>query len=542
MAAMDTEALLRRAEQARQKRDAFASLMRDCYSFAMPERDAWSSYGHGQDRQTLVYDSTAVVAVPRFANRLQQALFPPAQRWAKLDLAPEYADQEEAQPLLRDLEAATDLMFRHIHASNFDAAIAEWGQDLSAGVGCLLVENGRFGQRRSRGPLLRFQAVPSALVAFDEGPWGTVEGVFFTQRVKARLVTRHYPDAQDLPAELRATIAEKPDVEIELLQATTYDAEDDIWRFEVVATAQRARIVTRRYRTNPWVITRWSKAPGETHGRGPLTQALPDIRTVNKLMEFHLRSAAFAVTGAWTVLDDGVTNPDVIRIAPGVVIPVGSNGGTRGPSLRGLEFPGNFQLSEVLVDRMQTRIRQMLFDDPLPPDVTAGLTATEVIERVRRFQADTGAFGRLQADAVMPIVMRVVDILDDAGEFAEPRFASLMEALRNDLARIVATSPLSQAQDRADVQATISYITGAVQLGEVGAALLETGVNLDRAGPFLAARSGVPLHLVPTTGEVTAQREARAGAQQQEQLLTSPVATQVAGALAGAAARQGVAE
>lgn len=538
---MEIEALIKRYERADAKRTAFATLMRDCYAYAMPERDAWSSYGYGADRNVMIFDSTAMVAVPRFANRLQQALFPPQQRWSQLDLPSEKADGSPgAQSEQQALQAATELMFRHVHTSNFDAAIAEWGQDLAAGVGCLLIENGRFGQRRPRGPLLRFQAVPAALIAFDEGPWGTVEGVFFAQKVKARLVERTYPDAKNLPRELQAKIRDTPDEDVELLQCTTYDAADDIWRFEVLVKAERHRIVERRYRTSPWVITRWTKAPGEIHGRGPLTQALPDIRTVNKLMELALRSGAIAVSGVWTAVDDGVLNTDTIRIAPGVVIPVASNAtGGRGPSLRGLEMPGNFALNEAMQDKMKTSIRQMLFDDPLPPEVQAGLTATEVIERVRRFQADTGAFGRLQADAVTPIVLRCVDILDEAGEFAEPRFKGLMNALQDEAIRITATSPLAQAQDRADVQAVLMLVQGLTQMGEVGMRLLRTAISLDRAGPYIAGRSGVPQALIPTREELAQQDQQAGQAAQTEQMLGSPVVAQLASALGNAALRGG---
>jgi hypothetical protein len=179
--------VLARAKRAEQRRMMFQALMQDAYAYAMPERDAWNSYGYGTDRSQKVFDSTAVVATSRFANRLQSALFPPQQRWARLALPPELADREAAQELQVDLEAATDLLFRHVHASNFDQAANEWAQDLAAGLACMLVEDGRFAQRRARGPRLRFQAVPSALVAFDEGPHGQVEGVFFTQKIPARL-------------------------------------------------------------------------------------------------------------------------------------------------------------------------------------------------------------------------------------------------------------------------------------------------------------------------------------------------------------------
>jgi hypothetical protein len=377
-------------------------------------------------------------------------------------------------------------------------------------------------------------------VAFDDGPWGTVEGIFFRQTMAARLVRRTYPDDQsDWPPDILRLEQADPEQPVELLQATVYEADKDRWCMHVLHRQTRHLCLTRHYRTSPWVVTRWTRAPGESHGRGPLTQALPDIRTLNKLMELVLIAASFAVRGAWTGLDDGVMNADTVRIKPGMVIPVRANGGPAGPSLKPLEFPGNWQLSEVLRDQLQTRVRQTLFDDPLPPEVKAGLTATEVIERVRRFQADTGAFGRLHADAVVPMVMRCVDILEEAGQFSQPRFKDLMTMLRQDAVRIQASSPLSQAQDQADVQAVMSFVAGAAQLGEPGAALLRAGVDLARTGRFLAERNGVPHSLIPTEQELEAAAKAQAEAQETQLLATSPVAAQVAGALAGAAAQPG---
>jgi hypothetical protein len=46
------EALLKRAERAEQRREQFRGLMQDIASYDMPERDAWNSYGIGQQRNT----------------------------------------------------------------------------------------------------------------------------------------------------------------------------------------------------------------------------------------------------------------------------------------------------------------------------------------------------------------------------------------------------------------------------------------------------------------------------------------------------------
>lgn len=531
MAAADPS-LIRRAEAAERKRDAFAALMRDIYAYAMPERDGWNAYGYGADRQVKVYDSTAVIATGRFANRLQQALFPPQQRWAQLALPPEMTG-ELAADIGRDLEAATDILFAHIHASNFDQVINEWALDLAAGVGCLLVENGRLAMRRPGAPLLRFQAVPAALVAFDDGPYGTVEGIFFQQKVAGRLVERLYPDAA-LPDALGRAVQNEPEREVELLQATVYDAGQDDWAMTILHRASKDVLATRRYRTCPWIVTRWSKSPGEAHGRGPLAAALPDIRVLNKVMELYLRSASFAVTPAYTVADDGVLNAATIRLAPGALIPVRSNGGPMGPSLKPLDPPSSFAVSNDLIDKLRTNIRQTLFDDPLPPEVQVGLTATEVIERTRRFQQDTGAFGRLQADAVTPLVIRCLEILDEAGMFAAQRFEGLMRSVRDDVVRIRPVSPLALAQDRADLQAVMGFVQACASLGQPGAEMLAMGLDLRRTGPWAAQRQGVPAQLVPTPQELAAREAAAAEAEQQKQAMASPVLAQAVGNLAPA--------
>lgn len=524
------DALWRRIEKAERRRDAFAALMRDIYAYAMPDRDAWGAYGYGAERQVKVYDSTAIIAAGRFANRLQQALFPPQQRWAQLALPPDIAAQATAD-VSRDLEAATDILFQHIHASNFDQVINEWALDLAAGTACLLVENGRLATGRLSAPLLRVQAVPAAAVAFDDGPHGTVEGVFCTQKVPGRLIERLYPDAR-LPPDLARAVREAPEQEVELLQATIYDAAAEDWAMTLLHRASRQVLAERRYRVSPWVITRWSKSPGEAHGRGPLAAALPDIRLLNKLMELYLRAASFAVTPAYTVADDGVLNPAAIRLVPGALIPVRSNGGALGPSIRPLEQPASFAVSQDLIERLRTGIRQTLFDDPLPPEVQVGLTATEVIERTRRFQQDTGAWGRLQADAVVPLVLRCLQILDEAGVFAAPRFQGLVQAVRRDMVRIRPISPLAMAQDRADVQTVLGFVQAAVALGQPGAELLAMGLDMRRAGRWVAQKQGVPAELIPTEQELAARAEAAAAAEQAKQALASPVLAQAVGNLA----------
>lgn len=532
MAAPRIEDLLERVKKPREERDMFMALMRDCYAMAMPERDGWNSYGLGQNRSTRVFDSTAISSVPRFCNRLQQALFPPGQRWAALGAAPGLVEPEKLteSEIPKTLEAVTALLFSHLQVSGFDNAIHEWAHDLVAGSGCLLIENGRL-HGRPTAPLFRVQAVPSHRLAWDEGPFGMVEGIFFDQELAGRQVLRTYPDAS-LPQALQQQVKAKPQEAVTLLQATTYDAEEDCWWFQVILEAQSEQLVKRRFRTCPWVVTRWTKAPGETRGRGPLTQALPDIRTMNKIKELLLRQGALEITGVYTGRDDGVLNPSTVRLVPGAIIPVQSNGGPMGPSLSRLPSGGPLNLTQLVLSDMVTSVRQILFDNPLPPEVEAGLTATEIVERIRQFQQDTGAFGRLTTEAVQPIIRRCIDILEEAGELADPVLEGLSRLIDAGTIRIVPISPLAQVQNRADVAAVQDFARLVGQMGDIGLQLLKAGLKLDDLGPYLAEKIGVPAHLIPTAADQAADAEAAARQQQEQALLSSPAVAQVAGQVA----------
>ena len=46
-----------------------------------------------------------------------------------------------------------------------------------------------------------------------------------------------------------------------------------------------------------------------------------DIKTLNKTLELLLKNASLAISGIYTAADDGVLNPNNIRITPGAIIP-----------------------------------------------------------------------------------------------------------------------------------------------------------------------------------------------------------------------------
>jgi hypothetical protein len=131
-----------------------------------------------------------------------------------------------------------------------------------------------------------------------------------------------------------------------------------------------------------------------------------------------------------------------------------------------------------------------------------------------------------------------VDIMDEAGLLAK-RFPDLSRALREDLVRVRAISPLAMAQDRADVQAVMGFVAGAASLGQMGQALIERGLDMNKAGPWLAQRTGVAAELIPTAQELDERERQAAEAEATQGVLQSPVLAQAVGNLAPAMAGNG---
>ena len=78
-----------------------------------------------------------------------------------------------------------------------------------------------------------------------------------------------------------------------------------------------------------------------------------------------LRNASIAIAGVYTARDDGVLNPNNIRISPGSIISVASNGGGQGPSLQPLQRSSGLMYQIVIKDLVEN-IKRTLMDDILP--------------------------------------------------------------------------------------------------------------------------------------------------------------------------------
>lgn len=454
MPTLTPEEVARRYRLAKERRVPWESHWRECYDYALPQRDGALGGGiTGGKKTDKLFDGTAPDAVEQLAASLLAQLTPPWARWFGLSAGHD-ARIEDRDALGIELERIAAILQNHFDRSNFAIEMHQCYLDLvTAGSASLLIEEAKPGEPAA----FRFTAVPLAQVVFEEGVSGRLDTTFRRWEMRARDLRERFPTAE-LPS-LPAGGENAEDARVPVIEAVVPDDRG----FQYIAIVESGAapgnaqtvLAQGRFRHSPFINFRWIKAPGEIYGRSPVMKALPDIKTANKVVELVLKNASIAVTGIWQADDDGVLNPATIRLTPGTIIPkaVGSAG------LTPLEAPGRFDVSELVLSELRGRIRQALLVDKLGQVDSPRMTATEVLERAAEMARILGAtFGRLQSELLTPLIVRTLSILARRGEIAEVR-------IDGRLVQLEYRSPLARSQARQDANDMLAWLAAVQTLG-----------------------------------------------------------------------------
>jgi hypothetical protein len=515
------EQIIARQQLAQTRKDEFQQIYQDAYEFALPQRQlygVWEGGSTGTKKMQRVFDSTAISSTQRFANKLQSVVFPPQRKWSKLEPGSSIQDKNQRDQLQGVLDAYNDIAFAALKQSNFDIAIGEFLLDLAVGTACMMVQPGD-----DVSPL-NFVPVPLFLVTYEEGANGQVDNVYRKMRMKGESIERQWPDAK-IPDEMQRRIEQKPTDDIELLEATIYDYTRGDYCYHVIDKISKQEIVYRRRATSPWVISRYMKVAGEIYGRGPLITALPDIKTLNKTKELLLKNASLAVSGVYTAADDGVLNPNTVKIVPGAIIPVARNGGPQGASLQPLTRSGDFNVSQLVINDLTASIKRILLDESLPPDNMSARSATEIVERMKELAQNLGsAFGRLINETMIPLMSKILEVLDERGLIDLPLRVNGLEV------KVSPVAPLAMAQNMEEVNAIMQFMQLSQAMGTDG----QLALKMDRVVDYVADKLGVPYGVRNTAAERAVLLE-EAMAKQQQQMAAEAAMMQAAGAQQGGA-------
>lgn len=480
-------ALLAGFANARERRLPWEAMWRDCYAYALPMRGhgLGQSFQAGTNHAERLFDGTAPDAVEQLAASLLAELTPPWSRWFGLKPGHD-VDPLDADALAAVLDTAASRLQGHFERSNFAVEIHQCFLDLvTTGTATLLFEEAPIGSASA----FQFTAIPAAEIYIDGDANGAIRRHFRTTTVTLAQLRSKFGNCAQLN-DLRLPPDETRSVRLELVEAVT--AVGTRFKYEAILPAQSTFVESPLilseglFEQSPFLTFRWMKGTGELYGRSPVMTALPDIKTANKVVELVLKNASIAVTGIWLAEDDGVLNPANIRLAPGSIIPkaVGSAG------LTPLQAPGRFDVSELVLSDLRTRIRHTLLADRLAPVSDRRMTATEVLERSAEMTRLLGAiYGRLQTELLTPLLQRSLAILRRRGEVPAV-------ALDGTIAEILYRSPLARIQAREEVRNVILWLETVAKIGGDPGQFADLG----ETASWLAETLGVPNSLVLRPG------------------------------------------
>lgn len=477
--------------------------MQEAYEYAAPQRETFFEYVPGQEKNTDLFDDTAINGLQTFANRMQKAIVPPWQQWSLMVPGAEVENEDaevkyrgKQMPLSEALKEVNDLVFDYIHRSNFSSRAYESFIDLGISTGTLTCE-----YNKDRDELL-FNAVPLPQLFLSSGPNGEVSDHWREHDVELGLLLRMWPDAQ-LDDKTKQDIAKKPGSKVGVIEGAIYH-EGEYYYVVILAKSKKIIFSQDEGEVGPFISFRGMVVPGEVYGRGPIMQVLTSIKTLNVINEFELTSAALAASGAWTGRDDGIFDPYNIQVIPGMIIPVSTNE-TGNPTIAALPMNFDHRADQVLAEKLEKNINRALFAEPLGSIDDPTKTLGEIQIRYQMHLEDAGAFfARLQTELVERVMKRVVYVLQKEGVIPPL-------VLDGKDVKIKHTSPIARVMDTEDIQNLQTAIQATSMLGEE--AVMAT-YNIEKVGPYIAKKQGIDPELLYTDAERAQMKEQMAQAAQ----------------------------
>jgi len=478
----DLKKVLKGFDAAFEDRQNWVETWEDCYNLALPGRLGFYGAKEGTSRTDEIFDSTAVIATAEFASRMQAGMTPAFAMWFDFEAGSEIPERQRQQTS-EELEKIAIYVWETLNQSNLNQELHENYIDLAVGTAVLAAEEGD-----AVNPI-RFTAIPQQQVLLANGPFGTPDTVYRFRELTLEDIEVIWPKA-DITAQMKQEAKSETKKKfpiIECVKRNWANKKTEHYQFTVAIKDPAHKLFEGDFvgeGSNPMIAYRWSKASGETYGRGPLYNAMPDIRTLNAVVELGLENLAMAITGMWQADDDGIINVDTIELIAGTIIP-------RSPSGRGLEPlqpPGDFQTAQFILNEMRHNVKKALFNETLGAPEGTPMSATEVHERMADLSRQIGSsFGRLHTELVTPVLKRTVHILQKQGKIEIP-------VINGRQVKIVNTSPLAQAQHNEDVARVGRWLQ--LLNGGFGPQMTNAVVEATDTAIYVGKKIGVPESLI----------------------------------------------
>lgn len=533
------EEVIRQQEQMQGDRGVWEEHWREVAERVLP-RENWfqaSDKTPGEKRQEKVFDSTAGLALERFAAAMESMLTPRTMKWHKLSTQdPALEDNQQVQAYLDEV---TNILFqtRYSPKANFASQVHENYMSLGAfGSGALFVDDiVGFG--------LRYKSIHLSEIYFSENHVGIVDVVHRKFEMTVRQAAERW-GADNLGEKLKTALEKNPEQKFEFLHCVKPNEERDPRRRDYrsmpfisyyVCLTTRMVLSESGYNTFPYAISRYVTAPKEVYGRSPAMTVLPDIKMLNEMSKTVIRAAHKVVDPPLLLQEDGVLQ--AFNTRPGAL----NYGGVDDQGRQVVQPLQTNARVDIGMDMMEQRRRvindaflitlfQILVETP-------NMTATEAMLRAQEKGALLApTMGRQQSEMLGPLIERELDILGRSGVLPEMPEALLEMGGEVEIEYV---SPLNRSQRAEEGVAILRTLESIVPLAQIDPNVMMI-FNPESVARELAEINGVPAKILRSNEEIEAMKAQQAQqAEAQALLQAAPIAANSAKTLAETAALAG---
>lgn len=476
--------------------------------YVLPDKNNINTeYTPGQKRNTHLYDNTAIDACELLAGSLQGILTNPNSTWFELTTGDIELDRNDnVRAWLQD---SVSRMHRVMNNSNFQTEVHEFYIDLCAfGTASMTVEqDDQF--------IVHFMAKPVQENFISENKRGVIDEIYREFKWTSKKILQEW-DKSKIPEEFLRQLTKDPQRKFtiihaiaprEVLENSGVSLEEVRKKYVSAYILQEKKITLELGGFNefPYIVSRWGKTTGEVYGRSPGMTALPDAKTLNKIVETQLIAAEKALDPPLQLPDDGFIMPIITK--PGSLNFYRAGSGDR---IEPVFNQPRIDIGIEMIREHRRKIKEAFKVDLFQLREGPQKTATEVLQLTEEQGRILGPLlGRQQHEFLRPLIERVFSIMNRRDQFEDP--PEELDGVKLDVRYSSLVARSHKANEGQNIMRTIELMAPFLQMDQT----VVDNFNGDRALRKVAEIFNFPQEIIRPQEEVEETREARAQAQQE---------------------------
>ena len=382
----------------------------------IPESDQYNGWsGEQYNAIPSLYQGAGANGVNNISAKLLLSLYPPSQPFFRLTMDAarirEYVSREGAdeQGLLSQLDQVLSKMerqiLRRLDQLGARPALFEAIKHLVVGGNCCLY----VGQERIKMFGLRSYVV-------DRDPEGNVNEIV----IKEQVSTKYLPKGveKEVPGKVNSQKGSDKNLK-DVYTHVEIDPDND--RVEWYQECEGKRIPNSagfsKLDANPFLVLRLHSVAGESYGRSLVSDVLGDLQSLESLAQAIVEGSLISAKAVGLVNPNGVTRADVIARAKNGAIVAGNAADVE---FLQVQKANDYSVALQTMQMIQTRLQYTFLESQAIQRDAERVSATEIRMMAEALEAGLGGtFSLLSAEMQLPLIKRVMYLMEKDGEFPE---------------------------------------------------------------------------------------------------------------------------